>query len=83
MSEEPGVTYPRSVRTAGDAPKQFGTAPEAVPVPEDFVEEELVEETGVDAEAEDGEGDAETMKVDEFSPTDPEADEEAPAEGED
>lgn len=81
VSEEAGVSYPRCVKINSDAPKQYGTSPEAVPVPEDFVEEELVEESEVEGEVETVDGDSETIKVDDFTPSD--SDEDAPSEGDD
>jgi hypothetical protein len=40
VSDEAGVRYPRCVKTAGEAPKQYGTTVlGAVPPPEDFDEE--------------------------------------------
>jgi len=40
VGEEPGAVYPRCVKTAGEAPKQYGsTVLGAVPEPEDFDEE--------------------------------------------
>jgi len=83
VSEEAGVSYPRCVRTAGDAPKQFGTSPEVVPVPEDFVEEEFAVEAEIEVEGEEVDTDTEPIKVDEFSPSEPDAEEDAPAEGDD
>ena len=79
VNEEAGVNYPRCVRTTGDAPKQFGATPAAVPVPEDFVEEEVyAEEQGIDSE-EEGEIDAEKIKPDEFTITEPDSEEDPPA----
>jgi hypothetical protein len=83
VSEEAGADYPRCVKISGDAPKQFGIAPEPVPVPEGFIEEEFAEEPQAETEGEDGDIDSEAMKVDEFAPPDSEPDEEAPSEGED
>ena len=83
VQEEPGVYYPRCVRTANEAPKQFGTAPQAVPIPEDFVEEEVyAEEAEGDSEEEEGTIDAEKIKVDEFTISEPDADEDVPPESE-
>ncbi|HLG34914.1 MAG TPA: hypothetical protein VI757_08555 [Bacteroidia bacterium] len=85
VSEETGIFYPRCVRTAGDAPKQFGIMPEVVPVPEDFVEEEVYAEepeTDVENEEEEEVLDTEKIKPDEFTITEPDAEEDAPSEGE-
>ena len=83
VQEEAGAVYPRCVRTTGEAPKQFGTAPVLVPVPEDFVEEEVyAEDSESDSEDEEGVVDTEKIKVDEFTISEPDADEETPPETE-
>ena len=42
VGEEPGAVYPRCVKTAGEAPKQYGsTVLGAVPEPEDFDEDSV------------------------------------------
>jgi len=83
VNEETGASYPRCVRTVGEAPKQFGIAAGAVPVPEDFVEEEVyVEELGSELE-EDGELlDSDKIKPDEFTISEPDPDEDSPPETE-
>ncbi|MBK5285671.1 MAG: hypothetical protein JJE25_09735 [Bacteroidia bacterium] len=83
VNEETGASYPRCVRTVGEAPKQFGTAPGTVPVPEDFVEEEVYVEESESELEEDGEMlDSEKIKPDEFTISEPDADEDAPPESE-
>jgi len=85
VSEEAGVMYPRCVKINGEAPKQHDAGPKPVPIPEDFIEEEvLVEEPAEasepdEADAEDG---VEKISLDEFAPGEPDAEEE-PREGED
>src|SRR5260221_643985 len=82
VSEEAGAFYPRCVRTLGEAPKQFGTTPAAVPVPEDFVEEEVYVEEVESESDEEAEIDTEKIKPDEFTITEPDAEEDATGEGE-
>ncbi len=85
VSEEIGAMYPRCVKINGEAPKQHDAGPKVVPVPEDFVEEEvLVEESNEssDSEEADAEDGVEKISLDELTPGEPDAEEE-PREGED
>jgi hypothetical protein len=84
INEEVGVLYPRCVKVTGEAPKQHDAGPKVVPVPEDFIEEEvLVEESGEsesdEADPEDG---VEKISLDELTPGEPDVEEE-PREGDD
>lgn len=55
--DEAGATYPRTVRSIGDAPKQYGGAPTLPPpIPEDF--------EGLDLDLEDDEEEVETETED-------------------
>ena len=82
VGEDVGVMYPRCVKINGEAPKQHDAGPKAVPVPEDFNEEEVYVEESNDGEAgEEGE-DGEKITLDEFTPGEGDAEEE-PREGDD
>ena|SRR5258705_2829384 len=83
VSEDATVLYPRCVKVTGEAPKQHETAPKIVPVPEDFNEEEVyVDETNEaeteEAEGEEGGGGGEKITLDEFTPAEPDAEEQPP-----
>ena len=72
VGEDVGVMYPRCIKIAGEAPKQYDTAPKIVPVPEDFNEEEVYVEESAEAETEETEGeDGEKISLDELSPGEP------------
>ncbi|MFN8165173.1 MAG: hypothetical protein U0X76_03115 [Bacteroidia bacterium] len=53
--DEPNASYPRCIRTAGEAPKQYASStPAAVPVPEDFdMLEDMEDEEEDEPETED------------------------------
>lgn len=82
VNEDAGANYARCVRTVGDAPKQFGATPAIVPVPEDFVEEEVYVEEPESESEEVSDVDDEKIKPDEFTITEPDSEEDTPAEGE-
>ena len=74
-AEEAGASYPRCVRTAGEAPKQYAMSPEAVPVPEDFVEEEYAEESSDEEEGGDGDPEGGAIKTDDFNASESDSEE--------
>lgn len=79
VGEEPGVMYPRCVKINGDAPKQHDTGPKAVPIPEDFVEEEVLVAESTELEEDEAEGeDGEKISLDELTPGEPDVEEEQP-----
>jgi hypothetical protein len=83
VSEDAGVIYPRCIKINGEAPKQHDTAPKIVPVPEDFIEEEVYVEEISEAETEETEGEeGEKISLDELTPGEPDAEEEQQPESE-
>lgn len=83
VNEDAGVLYPRIVKINGEAPKQHDTAPKAVPVPEDFNEEEVYVEESNEAESEEGEAEeGEKISMDGISgEAEPDVEEEQQHEG--
>ena len=77
VGEDAGVLYPRCVKVTGEAPKQRDSGPKAVPVPEDFNEEEVYVEESTEGESEESEGeDGGKISLDEFTPGESDMEEE-------